>query len=79
MDALRYAMAGAQAVGCPVNHASAIHWCNGKPLPIDINTGCTYCCTHASKDHGIDAPMAIMTTDTHPKMAQDECIIDGKR
>ncbi|MGI6316140.1 MAG: bifunctional glutamate N-acetyltransferase/amino-acid acetyltransferase ArgJ [Christensenellales bacterium] len=80
MDALRYAMAGAQAVGCPVNHVlPQSTGVIGKPLPIDaLIQGVHTACTHASKDHGIDAAMAIMTTDTHPKMAQDECIIDGK-
>lgn len=79
-DALRYAMAGARAAGCPVEQVlPQSTGVIGKALPMDtMEMGIHAACAHASKEGGYDAALAIMTTDTHPKIAQADCMLDGK-
>lgn len=51
----------------------------GTRLPMDkIEKGIAVAFDNLSPDEGKNAALAIMTTDTHPKYAQKEIVIDGK-
>lgn len=50
----------------------------GVPMPMDkLKNGIKQSCESLSKDGGAKAARAIMTTDTHPKMAETTVIIHG--
>ena len=52
----------------------------GVRLPMDkISSGISDAISGLSKDGAEDAARAIMTTDTHPKLAQAEIEINGKK
>ena len=77
-DALRFASLAAQRFGCaPENVLTGSTGVIGIPLPIHkIEAGLKM--ANPTREGGEAAARAIMTTDTHPKQAQDSIVLDGR-
>ena len=76
-DALKFASLAAERFGCtPENVLAGSTGVIGVPLPMDkIEAGLRS--ASLTRQGGEDAARAIMTTDTHPKQAQESCMIGG--
>ncbi len=77
-DALAMASLAAEKLGCrPEDVLTASTGVVGVPLPVKlIETGIKK--AKLSRDNGLDAALAIMTTDTLPKHTEEKITIDGK-
>ncbi len=80
-DANKICSVIAKSIGChPEEVLTNSTGVIGVRLPMDkISSGIADALSGLSKDNGEDAARAIMTTDTHPKAAQKEIEIDGKK
>ena len=77
-DALRFASLAAQRFGCaPEDVLTGSTGVIGIPLPVNkIETGLKS--ANPTREGGEAAARAIMTTDTHPKQAQESFVLNGK-
>jgi len=77
-DALRFASLAAKRFGCaPENVLTGSTGVIGVPLPMDkLEAGLAS--ASPARSGGADAARAIMTTDTHPKQAQESFELNGR-
>jgi glutamate N-acetyltransferase/amino-acid N-acetyltransferase len=76
-DAIKYASLAAQRFGCaPENVLPGSTGVIGMPMPMQsIEAGLNAVCP--TREGGEEAARAIMTTDTHPKQAQESFVLNG--